>query len=76
MGYVTIDTSEWAIDGRLRKRLNDNPNADLTAYRDFYLEHIWERAQFYDQLARKVTGETRQAHSAHSSQSGDGVVSR
>ena len=56
MGYVTIDTSEWAIDGRLRKRLNDNPNADLTAYRDFYLEHIWERAQFYDQLARKVTG--------------------
>ena len=56
MGYVTIDTSEWAIDGRLRKRLNDNPNADLTAYRDFYLEHIWERAQFYDRLARKVTG--------------------
>lgn len=56
MGYVTIDTSEWAIDARLRKRLNENPNADLTAYRDFYLEHIWERAQFYDQLARKVTG--------------------
>lgn len=56
MGYVTIDTSEWAIDARLRKRLNDNPDADLTAYRDFYLEHIWERTQFYDQLARKVTG--------------------
>lgn len=58
MGYVTIDTSEWAIDGRLRKRLNDNPNADLTAYRNFYLEHIWERAQFYDRLARKVTGKS------------------
>ncbi len=56
MGYVTIDTSEWAIDGRLRKRLHDNPNADLTAYRDFYLEHIWERTQFYHQLARKVIG--------------------
>lgn len=56
LGYVTIDTSEWAIDARLRKRLNDAPNADLTAYRDFYLEHIWERAQFYDELARKVTG--------------------
>lgn len=56
MGYVTIDTSEWAIDARLRKRLNDTPNAGLTAYRDFYLAHIWERAQFYDQLARKVTG--------------------
>lgn len=56
MGYVTIDTSEWAIDARLRKRLNENPNADLTAYRDFYLEHIWERAQFYDQLTGKVVG--------------------
>ena len=56
MGYVTIDTSEWAIDARLRKRLNGDPNADLTPYRDFYLEHIWERTQFYDQLARKVTG--------------------
>src|SRR5688572_6251836 len=28
MGYVTIDTSEWANDARLRKRLNDEPNAD------------------------------------------------
>ena len=34
MGYVTIDTSEWAIDDRLRKRLKNEPNADLTAYRD------------------------------------------
>jgi peptidoglycan/xylan/chitin deacetylase (PgdA/CDA1 family) len=56
MGYVTIDTSEWAIDARLRKRLNKEPNADLTNYRNFYLEHIWERAVFYDDLAKKVTG--------------------
>lgn len=62
MGYVTIDTSEWAIDARLRKRLNDNPNHDLNAYRDFYLEHIWERAQFYDRLARQVTGGTPVRH--------------
>lgn len=56
MGYVTIDTSEWALDARLRKRLNENPNADLSAYRDFYLAHIWERSQFYEQLSRKVVG--------------------
>ncbi len=56
MVYVTIDTSEWAIDARLRRRLNHDPNYDITAYRDFYLEHIWERTQFYDQLARKVIG--------------------
>lgn len=56
MGYVTIDTSEWAIDDRLRKRLKKEPNADLTPYRDFYLEHIWERAVYYDELSKKVTG--------------------
>ncbi len=53
-GYVTIDTSEWAIDARLRKRLKENPQADLKLYRDFYLEHIWERTVFYDELAKKV----------------------
>jgi peptidoglycan/xylan/chitin deacetylase (PgdA/CDA1 family) len=56
MGYVTIDTSEWAIDERLRKRLNQQPNADLTVYRKFYLNHIWDRASYYDSLARKVLG--------------------
>ncbi len=54
MGYVTIDTSEWAIDIRLRKKLKENPNADLKPYRDFYLEHIWERTVFYDDLAKKI----------------------
>lgn len=54
MGYVTIDTSEWAIDARLRKRLRENQQTDLKPYRDFYLEHIWERTVFYDQLARKL----------------------
>lgn len=56
MGYVTIDTSEWAIDERLRKRLKQQPDADLTAYRKFYLDHIWDRTIFYDNLARKVLG--------------------
>lgn len=56
MGYVTIDTSQWATDERLRKRLKKEPNADSTAYRDFYLEHVWERAVYYDELSKKVTG--------------------
>jgi len=54
MGYVTVDASDWAIDARLRKRLAENPQAPLDAYRDFYVEHIWERTQFYDGLARQV----------------------
>ena len=56
IGHVTIDTSDWAIDGRLRKRLAADPEADLAPYRNFYLEHLWERASFYDGLAQKLFG--------------------
>ncbi len=56
MGYVTIDNSDWAIDQRLRTRLEKDPKADLKPYRDYYLEHLWDRAQYYDSLARKVLG--------------------
>lgn len=59
-GHVTIDTSDWYIDNRLRQRLKDDAAPDLQAYRDFYLEHIWERATYYDGLARALLG-----HSIH-----------
>lgn len=54
IGRATIDASDWAINERLEKRAEGNPKADLAGYRDFFLEHIWERAQFYDSLARRV----------------------
>lgn len=53
-GHVTIDASDWYIDQRLQARLKENPKADLTAYRDFYLDHILERATYYDSLAYKL----------------------
>jgi peptidoglycan/xylan/chitin deacetylase (PgdA/CDA1 family) len=56
IGHVTIDTSDWAIDRRLRKRLAADPTADLAPYRKFYLQHLWERATFYDSLAQKLFG--------------------
>jgi len=55
-GHVTIDASDWAIDDRLSARLTKDPAADVRAYRDFYLAHMWERSQYYDDLARKVLG--------------------
>jgi peptidoglycan/xylan/chitin deacetylase (PgdA/CDA1 family) len=55
-GQVTIDDSDWAIDARLRKRLAQDPKADLEPYRKFYLQHMWERATFYDRLAQKLFG--------------------
>jgi peptidoglycan-N-acetylglucosamine deacetylase len=55
-GYVTIDNSDWAIDQRLTARLKKDPNADVKRYRDFYLDHIWARSQYYDSLAQRVLG--------------------
>lgn len=55
-GHVTIDNSDWAVDQRLTARLKKDPNADLKPYRDFYLEHMWARAEYYDSLARRVVG--------------------
>lgn len=55
-GYVTIDNSDWIVDQRLTARIKKDPNADLKPYRDFYLEHMWDRAQYYDSLAHKVLG--------------------
>jgi peptidoglycan/xylan/chitin deacetylase (PgdA/CDA1 family) len=54
MGYVTIDASDWYVDQRLNERLKKDANAAITAYRDFYLQHIWERATFYNDLALQV----------------------
>ena len=56
MGYVTVDASDWYIDGRLRARLAKNPDADLTDYKRYYLNHLWDRAAFYDSLSRNVLG--------------------
>lgn len=55
-GHVTIDNSDWIVDQRLSARLVRDANADLRPYRDFYLQHIWDRAQYYDALALKVLG--------------------
>jgi peptidoglycan/xylan/chitin deacetylase (PgdA/CDA1 family) len=56
IGRATIDASDWAISARLQKKAEAQPHADLTGYGNFFLEHIWERAQFYDSLARRVLG--------------------
>ena len=56
IGRATIDASDWAIASRLEKRANSNRTANLTPYRDFFLQHIWERAQFYDSLSHRVLG--------------------
>jgi peptidoglycan/xylan/chitin deacetylase (PgdA/CDA1 family) len=54
IGRATIDASDWAISRRLESRAQASPSIDLTSYADFFLQHIWERARFYDSLAWRV----------------------
>lgn len=54
VGHATVDASDWYIEGRMIARLENEPRADLARYRDFYLEHMWERARYYDDLALAV----------------------
>jgi peptidoglycan/xylan/chitin deacetylase (PgdA/CDA1 family) len=55
-GAVTIDASDWYYDQRLRKCLEERPKFDASRFREPYLAHLWDRATYYDGLAREVLG--------------------
>lgn len=57
-GYVTIDASDWYVDSRLRKQLQERGMATVNVekFRDFYLDHILERARFYEDLSYQMNG--------------------
>ncbi len=56
IGHVSIDTADYLLDERLRKRLEEEPWADTAPYRDLYLKHLWACARFYDAWSREVFG--------------------
>jgi peptidoglycan/xylan/chitin deacetylase (PgdA/CDA1 family) len=53
---VTLDTSDWRLDAHLAKQLKARPGLDLAPYRRVYLEHLWQRAQAYRDLSRRLLG--------------------
>lgn len=53
-GYVSIDASDWYINNRLIDTLKINPNKNLNGYRDFYIQHLYERAVFYNNLGKEL----------------------
>jgi peptidoglycan/xylan/chitin deacetylase (PgdA/CDA1 family) len=55
-GPVSIDTSDWFYSRRLAARLARDPGADPIPYRDAYLHHLLDRAQYYDGLSRTLLG--------------------
>jgi peptidoglycan-N-acetylglucosamine deacetylase len=55
-GAVTVDASDWYYNQRLLARIEADPGFDAGLYRQPYLNHIWDRAQFYDKLSRDAMG--------------------
>lgn len=55
-GPVSVDASDWYYSTRLSERLKLQPAADRLAYRDAYLRHLYDRAQYYDRLSQAVVG--------------------
>lgn len=53
-GHVTIDASDWYIDAEMADELKKDIHADLTPYKEFYIKHILDRADYYDSLAKLV----------------------
>jgi peptidoglycan-N-acetylglucosamine deacetylase len=54
---VSIDASDWYYSQRLSERLKEHPDADTKAYKDAYLRHLYDRAQYYDGLSRRAIRE-------------------
>ncbi len=57
-GIVTIDASDWYIDQRMTTRHTADPKTELSQYRQYYLDHLWDRAQYYDKLSHAVFGKS------------------
>lgn len=55
-GYVTIDASDWYINSRLVNHMTYRKKVDTLAFQEFYLNHILERANFYESLSYELNG--------------------
>lgn len=54
--YVSLDTSDWRLDAKLREVLEKNAVADVTPIKRAYLAHVWQRAEAYRELSKKLQG--------------------
>jgi len=55
-GHVTMDTADWLVDARLRKKLETSPRADTAAVRDLYVRHMLASARYHRELSVAVLG--------------------
>jgi len=53
-GAVSIDASDWYYNSRFSKWLKHNADQDPSVFRDAYLEHLWDRATYYEALSKTI----------------------
>jgi peptidoglycan/xylan/chitin deacetylase (PgdA/CDA1 family) len=55
-GYVTIDASDWYVNQRLIGRIKEVgiEKTEIDRFKDFYVQHIMERANYYEQLSYEL----------------------
>jgi peptidoglycan/xylan/chitin deacetylase (PgdA/CDA1 family) len=54
--YVSLDTSDWRLDGKLVQMLTADAKADVAPVKQAYLAHIRQRAIAYRDLSRRLEG--------------------
>ncbi len=56
-GYVTIDASDWYVNQRLIERIKKVgiEKTKIEEFKEFYLQHILERAEYYEKLSYELT---------------------
>jgi peptidoglycan/xylan/chitin deacetylase (PgdA/CDA1 family) len=52
-GWVTIDNAEWFLNNRLIQYLKQNPDADISRFKDYYVNNIFEMAEYYNRVSLK-----------------------
>jgi peptidoglycan-N-acetylglucosamine deacetylase len=55
-GYVTIDNYDWYINGQVGKAVREGKKVNEDALRKFYISHLWNSIQFYDNIAKQHLG--------------------
>jgi peptidoglycan/xylan/chitin deacetylase (PgdA/CDA1 family) len=53
-GAVSIDASDWYYNKRYLAWRANHPNDDPTPFRIAYLNHLWNRATYYDSLSEEI----------------------
>ncbi len=55
-GWITIDASDWYINSRMIRQMKKDPGMDISGFREYYLDHILDRAKYYNDLSVEING--------------------